>query len=44
MICRGGKFVPFEGGIRTASFINGGYLPDPRRGTIENGMIHIADW
>ena len=43
-IFRGGKFVPFEGGIRTASFITGGYLPESRRGQIENGAIHIADW
>merc|ERR1712228_37750 len=41
---RGGKFVPFEGGIRTASFIAGGYLPLDRRGKVENGAIHIADW
>merc|ERR1712154_373022 len=41
---RGGKFTPFEGGIRSASFVNGGYLPSDRRGQEENGMIHISDW
>ena len=41
---RGGKFVSFEGGIRTATIISGGYLPKSRRGQIENGMIHITDW
>ena len=41
---RGAKYVPFEGGIRSTSFVSGGYLPQKRRGTKEYGMIHIADW
>ena len=24
--------------------VNGGYLPDSRRGQVESGMMHIADW
>ena len=24
--------------------VSGGYLPESRRGKIENGMVHIADW
>jgi len=34
----------FEGGIRVAAFISGGLIPSPLRGTVNNGMIHIADW
>ena len=41
---RGGKGSPFEGGIRTPSFVTGGYLPKHRIGQIENGLISIADW
>eukprot|EP00485_Elphidium_margaritaceum_P006977 CAMPEP_0202705486 /NCGR_PEP_ID=MMETSP1385-20130828/18021_1 /ASSEMBLY_ACC=CAM_ASM_000861 /TAXON_ID=933848 /ORGANISM="Elphidium margaritaceum" /LENGTH=535 /DNA_ID=CAMNT_0049363719 /DNA_START=41 /DNA_END=1645 /DNA_ORIENTATION=- len=41
---RGGKTAYFEGGIRAAAFVSGGYLPEHRRGQIENGMMHIADW
>eukprot|EP01083_Nonionella_stella_P276998 941664_1 len=41
---RGGKFVPFEGGIRVNSWVSGGYLPISRRGKIENGRLHICDW
>ena len=26
------------------AFVSGGYLPESRRGKIENGMIHITDW
>ena len=33
-----------SGGIRTATFVSGGYLPSDRRGQTENGMVHIADW
>ena len=41
---RGGKFVPFEGGMRVNAFVSGGYLPANRRGQIENGRLHICDW
>ena len=41
---RGGKATPWEGGIRGTAFITGGYLPNNRRGSIENGIIHISDW
>eukprot|EP01083_Nonionella_stella_P294549 1001266_1 len=41
---RGGKQRVFEGGVRTASLVSGGYLPQSRRGQIENGMMHISDW
>eukprot|EP01084_Bolivina_argentea_P114340 203585_1 len=41
---RGAKHTPFEGGIRAAAFVSGGYLPKHRRGKISNAFIHIADW
>jgi len=41
---RGGKYSLFEGGIRVAAFMSGGFLPQHMRGTVNNGMIHIADW
>eukprot|EP01084_Bolivina_argentea_P254030 426953_1 len=41
---RGGKKVPFEGGIRVNAFVSGGFLPESRRGKIEHGILHITDW
>ena len=41
---RGGKFVPFEGGIRVNAFVSGGYLPEKQRGLKTNAMMHISDW
>eukprot|EP00048_Salpingoeca_helianthica_P005368 m.87064 g.87064 ORF g.87064 m.87064 type:complete len:531 (-) comp13577_c0_seq2:23-1615(-) len=41
---RGGKYSPFEGGIRSNAFVSGGFLPDAVRGTTQNGIVHIADW
>eukprot|EP01084_Bolivina_argentea_P151763 264864_1 len=41
---RGGKISPWEGGIRAAAFVSGGYLPRSRVGQIENGLMHLADW
>merc|ERR1719361_2542060 len=41
---RGGKDTKFEGGIRGTTFVNGGYLPDARRGQKEMGLMSIADW
>jgi len=40
----GGKYSHFEGGIRVAAFISGGFVPSHLRGTTNNGIIHIADW
>ena len=34
----------FEGGIRVAAFVSGGYLPAAARGTKLDGIVHIADW
>eukprot|EP01083_Nonionella_stella_P212107 766306_1 len=41
---RGGKGNCLEGGIRATSFVSGGVLPEIRRGQIESGIMHIADW
>jgi len=40
----GGKYSFFEGGIRVAAFISGGVVPLHLRGTVNDGIIHIADW
>jgi arylsulfatase A-like enzyme len=41
---RGGKYSDWEGGIRVAAFASGGFLPPAARGTVNNGMLHIADF
>ena len=41
---RGGKYSLFEGGIRTSSFLSGGFIPDKMVGKTLNGIVHIADW
>merc|ERR1719334_251883 len=41
---RGGKETDFEGGIRAVTFVTGGFLPEHRRGQIETGYMHTADW
>ena len=41
---RGGKYSNWEGGIRAAALVSGGFLPPAVRGTKQEGIIHIADW
>jgi arylsulfatase A-like enzyme len=41
---RGGKYSEFEGGVRAAAFVSGGYLDPIRRGVVLEEPIHIADW
>ena len=41
---RGGKYSDFEGGVRTSTFISGGYIPEARRGKVYNGVVSVADW
>jgi hypothetical protein len=41
---RGGKYRPFEGGIRMTAFWSGGYLPASSRGTTVDGLISVADY
>ena len=44
---RGGKVSDFEGGVRTAAFVAGGYLEKTAPhtiGTRNQLLIHIVDW
>ena len=41
---RGGYMNNWEGGIRVAALVNGGFLPDHVRGQTLGGFIHEADW
>lgn len=41
---RGMKFTDFEGGTRVAAFVSGGVVPPARRGALEAGLMHVADW
>lgn len=41
---RGGKYSDWEGGVRAAAFVSGGYLPKHRRGAVVEEPIHICDW
>ena len=41
---RGGKYSDFEGGVRTNTFISGGFIPASSRGRIHNGIVSVADW
>ena len=41
---RGGKYSPFEGGIRAAAFLSGGAIPAHLRGVPLRTTAHIADW
>ena len=41
---KGCKSTFFEGGVRSLAFVNGGLLPESRRGQSTDGFIHIADW
>ena len=41
---RGGKYTLFEGGIRAAAFVAGGFVPRGARGSRADGIVHVADW
>jgi len=41
---RGGKTNFFEGGIRVAAFLGGGFLPHTMRGKRLDGYVSVADW
>jgi arylsulfatase I/J len=41
---KGGKFSSYEGGIRTAAFVSGGFLPKRQHGKTIDGLIHVTDW
>merc|ERR1719267_325119 len=40
---RGGKFLPFEGGVRVPAFVHSPLLPASRVGTTVSGLIHVTD-
>jgi len=41
---RGGKGNEFEGGVRVAAALGGGFLPAVARGAKLDGYMHVADW
>ena len=42
---RGTKTMPFDGGMRVAAFISGGFVPPALRGTTNSHtFMHVADW
>ena len=41
---RGGKTNSFDGGIRGAAFLAGGFLPTTLHGTTLTGLMHGCDW
>jgi len=41
---RGAKGSDFEGGVRSASFVAGGFLPPTQSDKKLYGMIHVCDW
>merc|ERR1719277_2455883 len=41
---KGGKYSDWEGGVRTNTFVSGGYVPAHRRGKRFHGVVSIADW
>eukprot|EP01084_Bolivina_argentea_P003676 6916_1 len=41
---RGGKATLYDGGVKGAGFISGGWLNDNRRGKQMNALMHITDW
>ena len=41
---RGGKNNVFEGGVRVAAFVAGGFVPSAARGRSAEGYIHACDW
>jgi hypothetical protein len=40
----GRKCLSWEGGTRTFAFVGGGLLPKATRGTVNNQLMHVADW
>jgi len=40
---RGGKFLPYEGGIRVPSFVHSPLMPMARRGSTLTELVHVTD-
>ena len=43
-VLTGSKRSHFDGGIRVAAFVAGGFLPAKRHGQVEHGLIGSHDW
>jgi arylsulfatase B len=41
---RGEKHTNWEGGMRVAAFVSGGFVPAALRGTSRDLIVHISDW
>merc|ERR1719356_140905 len=41
---KGGKFSNWEGGIRAASFLAGGFVPHAVRGSVQRNLVAAWDW
>lgn len=41
---RGGKHSQWQGGMRTTSFVSGGFLPKAQRGSVFQSAVHVVDW
>jgi len=41
---KGSKRSDWEGGVRAAAFLSGGFLPPSQQGSKQEGYIHICDW
>jgi len=41
---KGGKYSDWEGGIRTNTFVSGGFVPKEKRGAKHEGIVSVADW
>eukprot|EP01063_Lacrimia_lanifica_P025759 TRINITY_DN3371_c0_g1_i1.p2 TRINITY_DN3371_c0_g1~~TRINITY_DN3371_c0_g1_i1.p2 ORF type:complete len:533 (+),score=206.33 TRINITY_DN3371_c0_g1_i1:66-1664(+) len=41
---RGQKHSNWQGGMRTQTFVSGGYVPARLRGTTNDGTYHVVDW
>ena len=40
----GRKCLSWEGGTRSFAFLAGGLIPEARRGTTNNQLMHVSDW
>uniref|UniRef100_A0A7S4SNS5 Sulfatase N-terminal domain-containing protein n=1 Tax=Alexandrium monilatum TaxID=311494 RepID=A0A7S4SNS5_9DINO len=41
---RGEKHTNWQGAMRVAAFVSGGYVPKAVRGTTNDGVFHVVDW
>lgn len=41
---RGSKATLWEGGVKAAAFVTGGFLPNDQRGQKMDALMHVVDW